>query len=240
MAKLLTEKERGGSGAPSQKWGKRLRFDPDSDYEDEPVRARMSRHAIPSKFGGGKSLSDVLGPLKGYLRKNCGRPWDDVYSELAKGLDKRSVSGLHVFTHLWQFVSPICWIGAETGTIYSVERFGEYGVPNAFYVHPFTGLLCKSEVIPSRKTSKRRKRGELNRPVEKIRLQGEGKTVELIKGIWYYMSNKLVTHHVIKIDKQGLPYDHSYQTWEFEAKIQLNKKELKKLKIKNGVLDMQG
>lgn len=230
MAKLLTEKERGGSGAPSQKWGKRLRYDPDSDYEDEPVRARMSRHAIPSKLGGGKSLSDVLGPLEGYLRKNCGRRWDDVYSELAKGLDKRSVSGLHVFTHLWQFVSPVCWIGAETGTIYAVDRWSDYHSPNDFYVHPFTGLLCHSEVGES--SRKRWKRERDNKPVEKIEL-GEGRSVELINGIWYYMSLKLVTHNVIKIDKQGLPYNHSYQTWEFEHKLQLNKKELKKMKLKN-------
>src|ERR1700728_1507846 len=105
MSKLLTEAERYGSSNPSQKWGKRLRYDPDSDYEDEFIgrvsMSRRSRHRSHKILS--KDLSDVLNPLEGYLHKSKGWPWDDVYSEICKNLDRRSVTGLHVFTHLWQF-----------------------------------------------------------------------------------------------------------------------------------------
>lgn len=234
MAKLVTEKERGGSKDLSQKWGKRLKFVPDYEYDDEPTRVKMSRHSIPTKLGGGKRLSDVLNPLKGYLKKNVGRPWDDVYSEIAANLDRRSVSGIHIFSHLWDYVELNCWIGAETGTVYSQSKYGYSSTPSYFYVHPWTGILCKA---PEWRTSRKKRRKEIlaNKPVDNISV-GLGKSVQLIDGIWYYISQKLVTHKVERFDREGEPYIHIYQAWEPEHKLQLNKKELKRMKIKNVVI----
>src|SRR5690242_12640041 len=51
-----------------------------------------------------KSLTDNLEPLIRYLNSKIGKHWDKVFSELSSKMDKSSVSGLHVFQHLFDFV----------------------------------------------------------------------------------------------------------------------------------------
>jgi len=48
-----------------------------------------------------KEFRDKLGPLERWLRSHTGEPWDDVYSEIARRFDTRTVPGRHVvFCHL--------------------------------------------------------------------------------------------------------------------------------------------
>jgi len=234
FSKLLTEQERSNSGAKSAKWGQRLKYDPDSEYEDQPRRASSSRHQQERWTGEDKNLTDVLGPLRGYLRKNLGRPWDDVYSELCTGLDRRSVSGLHVFSHLWQYVDKNCWIGAKTGKVYTDSNRGPQTV-DEFYVHPWTGLLCE---VP-----RRRRRWWMAdtkpEPVTEIKLD-EGKSYKQIEGIWYYTE---WTRIKLWRRRDNCP-EHWKESWKweqvedqvFQKKRQLGKKELKKLKLRNTVV----
>jgi hypothetical protein len=238
MAKLLTEAERYGSSNPSQKWGKRLKYDSDSDYEDEVTRVSMSRKKA---YGYDcKTLSDVLNPLKGYLRKNLGRLWDDIYSELCQNLDRRSVSGNHVFQHIWDYVAKRTYVGVDDD-IYERHISGWSSPVDGYYIHPWTGILSFKE-RPSRRTE-RRERVE-NAPVISIRISDIGRC-ELIDGIWYYLENWKVEHTATSslkpwrlrfkvIEVEGMPPLYEY-TWveDFSTKRQLNKKELKKLGIKN-------
>ena len=43
-----------------------------------------------------KEFSDLINPLKRYLRSCIGRPWNKVHSELSQKLDRRSISGSHI------------------------------------------------------------------------------------------------------------------------------------------------
>ena len=76
MAKVVTERPRRGHGNPSKKWGRRLRKN-EYDAEDHgPKRAPIARR---HQYGwNAKEFSDLLGPLRRYLRKQVGRPWDKV------------------------------------------------------------------------------------------------------------------------------------------------------------------
>jgi hypothetical protein len=233
MAKLLTEGERVLSGAPSRKWGKRLAYDPDSEYEDQPQRASMSRHA----HGNEKELTDVLSPLKGYLHKSVGRPWDEVYSEIARNLDRRSVSGIHVFSHLWQYVDLNCWIGTETGKVYSDSKHGPI-TPSDFYVHPWTGLLCEA---PNR--GRWRHRPE-KLPVERtgIPLPSNpvhglwGKSYQFIDGIWYYTEwtkEDRFAGYVALWNEIGRNPWRTKQELVILKKRQLGKKELRRFGLRN-------
>ena len=250
MAKLLTEAERYGSSNPSQKWGKRLRYDPDSDYDNEIQRAGMSRRGNGHRSHkiNGKELSDVLNPLQGYLRKSVGRPWDEVYSELCKNLDRRSVSGLHVFQHLWQFVAKntvMCMDGEvrEWGS-----RGGYLSKPDWYYVHPYTGILCDS----GHEGRWRYRYPKQEKPVTEIRLSDIAR-YEQFDGIWYYCENYEIEHegktliapHFIRVkdtikvdgevDDQGKPLVFYLVKWteHIDTKRQLNRKELKKAGLKN-------
>lgn len=226
FSKLLTEQERAGSKNRSVKWSGRLKYDPDSDYDDQINYVSMSRHG--RQYGwNGKSLTDVLSPLRGYLRKNVGRKWDDVYSELCRGLDRRSVSGLHVFTHLWQYVEKntvmidgnVCYVGTgfrEKGYV-PIEESYRY---EQFYVHPEDGILCAA---PIRSYRARRNHQFRQKEDENVIEIGLGKAYRKMEGIWYYTE-------YAKVDK----YDGYHGI--ILKKRQLNKKELRYLGLKNSVV----
>lgn len=142
MKKVVVERPRRGSWQRNNKFGVRVRYIPDHDYDEQPKKARgFESYANGSE----KSFTDVLGPLRGFLRKNIGRPWDKVYSELSAGLDKRKATGKHIFDHVHWMVEKHCFIGNDGG-VYS-KSHGEWPV-TGMYVHPHTGLLCE---VPRRK-----------------------------------------------------------------------------------------
>src|ERR1700721_3757306 len=65
MNKVVVERERGGSTRRNRKWGKRLPFVPDADYEDQPKFVSSGRRR---QYGSDcKWFTDVLGPLEGFL-----------------------------------------------------------------------------------------------------------------------------------------------------------------------------
>ena len=108
MAKVVTERPRRGHGNPSKKWGRRLRRN-EYDAEDHgPNRAPIARR---NQYGwNAKEFSDLLGPLRRYLRKQVGRPWDKVWSEITRNLDSRSLSGQHIFDHIqWEVEQHVCF-----------------------------------------------------------------------------------------------------------------------------------
>jgi hypothetical protein len=180
MHKIVVERERGGSTEKSRKWGKRLPYIPDSDYEDE---IRFASSARRRQYGWScKSLSDVLRPLKGYLRKNLGRPWDKVYSELRQGLDVRKVTGMHIFDHVKWMVATDCYVD-EKGIVRQVVKDREVA---GFFVHPKTGLLCGA----ARSSRRRRKKENLpTRQIGEVRLD-RNTSYRLLDGEWYWVKHE--------------------------------------------------
>lgn len=208
--KLLTEAERAGSRNPSVKWGRNVKYDPDSDYEDEIGGfIAWSRHRHVSH----KELTDVLSPLRGYLRKNVGRPWNDVYSEICHAVDRRTTTGAHIFMHLWQYVERHSSMG-ENGKVYS--RLWRHEV-NEWYVHPLTGVLCYKE----------RKRCQWEAPQTPGEIKiGEGKSYQRINGIWYYTEWVLTNPWKTKPEKTRKIILH---------KKQLSRRELRALGVQNSL-----
>jgi hypothetical protein len=148
ISKLVTERERGGRAyAITKKYGGRV---PVSKFEDDDYQKEKggfhssSRHRQKNC----KHLSDHLSPLWGILRKNVGRPWDKVYSEFCQLLDKRSISGEHIFNgHLMREVERNTFLAEDGKTVmrYETYRWLDRGheIPvDGYYVHPKTGLLC--------------------------------------------------------------------------------------------------
>jgi len=182
MHKVVVERERHGSWKPGRKWGQRLVFVPNSDYEDQPMFASSARGRQYS--GDSKHFSDVLGPLRGFVRSNIGRPWDKVFSELRQGLDVRKVTGLHIFDHVKWMVETDCWIGADR-KIYAKPK--EYEV-TGFYVHPRTGLLC----FATQQSRRERKKLKLmKQEINEIRLEDQH-SFRLIDGQWYFVDYEIV------------------------------------------------
>lgn len=68
--------------------------------EDLPQREPMPGSVVRSK-----QQTDVLGPLIGFLRKSCGRPWDKVWSEICKQAHGSEMAKSHFRDHVLREVS---------------------------------------------------------------------------------------------------------------------------------------
>jgi hypothetical protein len=142
LAKCTTERERYGAKGKcfKTKYRGKVRIHPDPDY-DYPTEHGGFRSSSRRRHWESKEFSDVLNPLIGAIRKNLGRPWNKVFSEFCEVLDRRSVSGYHIWTHLMQEVTTKTYL--ENGKVYEITKYGAGPMEvDGFYVHPVTGLLC--------------------------------------------------------------------------------------------------
>ncbi len=103
-----------------------------------------------------KSFNEHLGPLRRYLDKQVGRPWDKVYSEICAHIDRGSVVQKHVHTHIEQYVARnvILIDGVPCngdGSFQYGKPLQQLGYPH-WYVCPRTGLLRRVKL-----TSRKRK-----------------------------------------------------------------------------------
>jgi hypothetical protein len=141
IAKVVTERPRRGHANASKKTsGPRIRrFDPEQDY-DAPTRHPVARRR---QYGyDAKEFSDLINPLKRFLRSCVGRPWDKVHSELSRTVDRRSITGSHIWDHvMWEIETDYC-IGEDRLAYSNRRRFMSTDIPiDGLYVHPKTGLI---------------------------------------------------------------------------------------------------
>jgi hypothetical protein len=108
---------------------------------------------------GTKHFADCLGPLKRFLRSKVGQPWNQVYSELSCHLDKSTLSGQHILSHLWQYVERdveiIDGVPFRKARPFRRMQLGNWR-DDEFYIHPETGLLCLAEHVPQPKPKRQR------------------------------------------------------------------------------------
>jgi hypothetical protein len=66
------------------------------DLEHAPLHEPLS-----PRRGRSKGFSDLIGPLRKYLRRQVGRPWDKVYSEICQHIRSTNTVQRHLLEHLW-------------------------------------------------------------------------------------------------------------------------------------------
>ena len=74
-----------------------------SDYWDV-TSERMFTPRAHGQYSYRREFCDRLSPLYRYLEKNCGRPWNDVFSEMCQHIDLRTIRGYHLWTHIDSYV----------------------------------------------------------------------------------------------------------------------------------------
>jgi hypothetical protein len=108
-----------------------------------------------------KWFNENLRPLERFLRTNCGRPWNKVYSEMARHLKPNSTVQRHVFVHLWQMVARN--VEVRDGELWNMSewgprKLGEHRWRGEFYVCPKSGLLREVKFPPRRAKKKAAKK----------------------------------------------------------------------------------
>jgi hypothetical protein len=140
MFKVIVER-------PRHRWG-----------DTKHVRCRLAGDGdLPTKIGvrryiavtgqKSKSLNENLKPLKRYLAKQVGRPWDKVYSEISATLAPGNVVKEHVRLHLDDFVACRIAVGRDGEWFNGGTRRAPASRPawyQPFYVDPDDGILKES------------------------------------------------------------------------------------------------
>jgi len=112
-------------------------------YEFAPKK--LSIKFVHVKLSGNyKYFEGRIKPLKRFLISKVGQNWDRVYSELKKRVDKRTISGRHLFEQLFQYVEAdtVC----IEGKVYrsdGEQLFNDkwHGGRVQLYVHPISRTL---------------------------------------------------------------------------------------------------
>lgn len=153
MGKVLVERPRSGSrhlhGKSGKGYKKRVRRELVS--EDGGPR----REGITRMYGDLKHFGEHLGPLRRFVDANVGRPWDMVYAEISRHVDRGNVVQKHILTHLFQYV--VLDVELIDGEPYrkardrSAYRNRPLRGPHCWYVCPKTGLLRRAKAEPRRK-----------------------------------------------------------------------------------------
>jgi hypothetical protein len=160
MSKVIVERPRLGS---SRRTVRRFRrFDPRRFLADEDgggmLPACIGHKRYASLGGRRKCLNENLAPLRRYLGKQVGRPWDDVFSEVSEHISLDNTVQKHVRDHLQDLVA--CNTRLHEGSIHFIDRWDRL-VPLAtsrwmkLYVDPATRLLCRIERRPTERARRR-------------------------------------------------------------------------------------
>ncbi len=155
MHKVVTTRPRKGGYGYSNR-GRHLRHaemkvvvdDEEGIETNARKRGKISRHD--------KVFSDLINPLLRYLRKQVGRPWNDVYSDVSKSLPK----GLHRYHIRDQHVSFAVETQVEIidGEPHSKPPYPHRLRDGALYVDPRDGILKRTK---DRKRQKPKARDDL-------------------------------------------------------------------------------
>jgi hypothetical protein len=128
--------------------------------EERPLKRGMRRDH--SEKGSDKSLNDYLSPLRRYLAKQVGRPWDKVYSEIASKFGTRGPIHYHLRMHIFDFVAVTprrhgtSWRDHDGRRRSAIQLWHQ-----PFYVDERNGILKRTDMLPEEK-ARRRKIGSAN------------------------------------------------------------------------------
>lgn len=139
MAKVIVERPRIGHRLDEKKGYRKSwqRRDPESWPQRESIFARGGHE---------KWFNEHLAPLRRYLQKQVGRPWNKVFAEICENLSLDSVIQSHVRDHVNDYVATD--VIEESGRLYhGFNSFQFSGRPldesrfALLYVCPRTGIL---------------------------------------------------------------------------------------------------
>jgi hypothetical protein len=139
IARILVDRPRSRAvsrGRPRQAKSFRLR---DGEVSDAFCRTVVPMHCW-RVYTERKEQRDHLSPLLRWLAHQVNRPWSDVWSEVCRVTDGRSVLQAHVRQHVLLEVDVDCHRRADGQLLVSGYELRQ-GLRERYFVEPETGLL---------------------------------------------------------------------------------------------------
>ena len=175
MHHLLVERGHAGTGYTRYQpkgWAAQTRFRNDEDTAEESwIEPRRRPH-----------FSENLAPLYRYLRKQVGRPWDKVYSEIRTFVNADTAVQFHILQHLYDRLAVTVWEDAQ-GNLWNKgrgrgpERLDQRWYRQMLYVCPRTGLI--------RRVPEPRHQQPKSMPLDCLPASGPDHEYRQLGGQWY-------------------------------------------------------
>jgi hypothetical protein len=148
--------------------------------EEYPKQLGMRRSQ--RERGGYKVLNENLSPLRRFLERQVGRPWDKVFSEVAERLRVDSTVQQHVRDHLRDFVAT----RPRRGISVWYRPGGETLWHQPLYVDPHDGILKRTDRLLEERVRRRREaeRKRQQPPPERVELAID-RELRRMAGVWY-------------------------------------------------------
>jgi len=172
IAKVIVERPRYGGGGKFQLRQDRRKGKDPLQWEDLPKQESLK--AVNIRGYNGKYLNDYLAPIRGFLEKNVGRPWDKVNSEIRKHLKPRSTMHRHVLDHIYRGFVELKPMFRDDGSI--LDEGGRPLRSGDLYVDQH-GLLKKYK-------EKKRKKKKSNPDIRRL---NDFEEYQKLDGVWYYV-----------------------------------------------------
>jgi hypothetical protein len=174
MSRVIVERPRLGGGR-SRKGGAVA-------FDDLPKHEGIRRRHVLS--GDYKMLNENLSPLRRYLERQVGRPWNKIYSEIALHLRVDNTVQQHVRDHLADFVAinPHRRSGRLFGLDGSKVCYDRLWL-EPFYVDPRDGLLKRTDRLAEARALRHARRAPPV-PPDRIAL-GADRELRCLNGLWF-------------------------------------------------------
>ncbi len=150
MPKVIVERPRSGAG--------KLRNRRPVRGDDELLPSKIGVKRDARERGGYKMLNENLNPLKRYLERQVGRPWNKVWSEICENLKPTNTVQQHVRDHIPDFVSINTSL--KDGEIWVQHRWSAGPLKDShvkLFVDPKSGLLRRNKYWQSWNAKKRQR-----------------------------------------------------------------------------------
>jgi hypothetical protein len=134
--------ERARVGGAGHKPGRHVK------WKDAP-----SKEGMKTKYNKGwnaKQLNENLQPLRRYLRRQVGRPWNKVHSEISEHLNSNTAVQKHILDHLkWEVELHAYWDGKD---YFRMGRYiGTYPMSSGELYVDRKGFLRQAPITPKKK-----------------------------------------------------------------------------------------
>ena len=175
MSRIIVERPRLGGNFGRKGRAKAL--------DNLPTKIGMRR--FHAETGSQKYLNENLAPLRRYLERQVGRPWNKVFSEIAAHIRVDSTVQQHVRQHLDDFVAVNPRRDVQ-------DRYGRYlSRPwhQPLYVDPGDGLLKRTDRLAEVRRALPLKKEKPAPPATEVRLSDE-RVLRRIDGLWHEVSMK--------------------------------------------------
>lgn len=229
--KLICERQRSGSGssyrdirhdkneAMNDEWW--LEEVEDLEEDDKLIHTTNKKVSMRKTYKSrwiNKSFNDHINPIRGFVRKNVGRKWDDVFSDFCAVYDQRAVLTKHLFQHLkWSIERNL--VVKDDKLFTRSRRSGLEPIEESwteFYVDPRDGILKRNsqhkkwtQIRKQYRAAEEAKRTENKIIIDKLT------ELQCIDGTWFKLTFAYMEPYQITIDVPNAERPYSYQATRY-------------------------